>query len=251
MRIIKVPRVNALGKEGSEKAPDLILKEAGLKGEEVEIDNFDLEKSDKEIYEKAKEVFGEGGGVFVGGDHSISFPILRGFKEVYENCFLIVFDAHADCDFANKEPTHEEWLRAIVEAGWKPENIVLIGVRKMWDVEKKFLKEKGIKYFSANIDIEGVADYVTENAQGKDVYVSVDVDVFEPCVAPGVHYPESEGLSSKEFFYLWRRILHLPGLRGMDVVEVVPSLDEKYDYRTVKLGGKVLGGFFGRGLVNF
>ena len=245
MRIIKVAGISALGKSGPEGAADKIVGELGVDAEDVVVDNSNVEECGKVIYERAKEVFEkEGKCVFIGGDHSISYPIVKAFNEKFENAFLIVFDAHADCDYCAKEPTHEEWLRGVVDAGFKPENIVLIGARKMWDVERKFLAERGIKVFSEMGDVEAVADYVTEKANGKDVYVSVDVDVLEPAVAPGVSYAEPDGLGSRELFYLLRRIFCIKSLRVLDVVEVDVVKDERYDFRTVKVAARIVELFF-------
>jgi len=249
MKIVKVPRVNALGKKGPAGAADLIMRELEknklkLDVSSIEVDNSDVEDSERNIYEGAGRIFESGEKVvFVGGDHSISSPIVRAFNEKFEDAFLIVFDAHADCMPAMKEATHEEWLRAVVEAGFNPENVVLIGVRKMWDVERKFLSEKGIKVFSEVYDAEAVGDYVTERALGKNVYVSVDVDVLEPAVAPGVSYAEPNGLTSREFFYLLRRVFRVKGVRALDVVEVDVVKDARYDYRTVGVAAKIIESF--------
>jgi arginase family enzyme len=248
MKVVKIPRVNALGHEGPTEAPDLIVAELEknklkLDISSVDIDNSNVEASEKAIYTKSREVFANMEReriAFIGGDHSISSPIIRAFNEKFSDAFLVVFDAHADCDYCAKEATHEEWLRAVVKSGFKPENIVLIGARRMWDVERKFLAEKGIKVFSEFYDLEAVGDYVTENANGKNVYVSVDIDVLEPAVAPGVTYAEPNGLSSKELFYLLRRIFCIKSLRAIDVVEVDVVKDEKYDSRTVKVAAKIV-----------
>ncbi len=252
MKIVEVSRVNALGKNGPVGAAERIVAELGVDSEVVSIDNSDVESSERVVYERAKEIFGsDDKAVFVGGDHSITYPIVKAFNERYDDAFLIVFDAHADCDYCAKEPTHEEWLRGVVEAGFKPENIVLIGARKMWDVERKFLREKGIKVFSEVYDVEAIGDYVTENAMGKDVYVSVDIDVLDPAVAPGVSYAEPNGLSSKELFYLLRRIFRVKGIRALDVVEVDVVKDEKYDFRTVKVAARIIGEFLKCGSYKF
>jgi len=154
---------------------------------------------------------------------------------------LIVFNAHADCMPTMEEPTHEEWLRAVVEnCGLSGDRIILIGARKIEPVERKFLREKGVKVFSDIYDLESVWDYITERANGADVYVSVDVDVLDPVFAPAVNYPEVDGLSSRELFYLLKRIFCIKSLKCLDVVEVVPSKDEKYDYRTVKVAAKIV-----------
>ena len=252
MKVVKIGCVNALGKDGPVGAADRVVGELGVDAEDVSVDNSNVEESGKVIYERAKLIFGgDEKCVFIGGDHSISYPIVKAFSEKFSDAFLIVFDAHADCDYCAKEPTHEEWLRGVVEAGFKPENIVLIGARKMWDVERKFLREKGIKVFSEVYDVEAIGDYVTENAMGKDVYVSVDIDVLEPAVAPGVSYAEPNGLSSKELFYLLRRIFRVKGIRALDVVEVDVVKDEKYDFRTVKVAARIIGEFLKCGSYKF
>ena len=216
--------------------------------EEIHVDNGDVLESEKLIYKNAKEEFEiQEKVVFIGGDHSISYPLVKAFYETFkEDSFLIVFDAHADCDECCKEPTHEEWLRGVIESGFSPEKIILIGLRKVWKNEKKFLAEKGVKFFGCDCDLEGAADYIMEIAKDSQIYLSVDIDVFEPSVAQGVHYPEPSGLTAKGFFYLFKRFLHLPNLRVLDVVEIVPWKNEKYDFRTVKLGAKIVKVFLER-----
>ncbi len=235
MRIIKVPRINALGLKGPESAPNLILAElkkiypdySKLDLEEIHVDNSDVRESENLIYKNAKEEFeNRESVVFIGGDHSISFPILRGFMDGVEGeKFLIVFDAHADCMKPMKEPTHEEWLRAVIEGGFNPENIILIGCRKIEKQEADFLRKNRVKIFSGEGHMESIADYVTEKARDKEVYISIDIDAVDPAFAPGVNYPEPAGLTSKEFFYLLKRVFHLPKIRGLDIVEVVPDKD--------------------------
>lgn len=240
VKVVSVPRISALGKTGPEKMGDAVLAELGIKAERIEVDNSNVESSEKAIYDKAKELFEKDEkACFIGGDHSISYPIFRAFNEV-KDAFLIVFDAHADCDIANQEPTHEEWLRAVIERGLDASKVILIGVRKMWDVEKEFLEEKGVKVFGEVNDLEAVADYVTEKANGKDVYVSVDIDVLDSAFAPAVNCPEVNGMSSKELFYLLRRIFCMKSLKVLDVVEVVPEKDERYDGRTTKVAAAIV-----------
>ena len=233
VKIVGIPRINALGHKGPEEMPAAVSKILKQDFEIMKVDNDDIEKSEKEIFEKAGEILGNEKVCFVGGDHSITYPIIKSFREKYKNPFLIVFDAHADCMPPMSEPTHEEFLRAIVENGFNTENIILIGARKIEPEEMRFLKSKGIKVFSEINDVEAVADYVTENANGHDLYVSVDIDALDPAYAPAVNYPEAAGLSSKDFFYLLRRIFRIKTLKAIDVVEAVPDKDEKYDYRTI------------------
>ena len=77
-----------------------------------------------------------------------------------------------------------------------------------------------------------------EFANGKELYVSVDIDVIDPAFAPATGYPEPGGLSSREFIYLIQRINKMKNLRGIDIVEINPEKDE--NNLTIKLGAKIL-----------
>jgi agmatinase len=260
--IVKIPGINGLGKtNGCEKAGNEIIKELRnisvneqgreiefnkLELEEIHVDNGDVEKANDLIYQNSFEIFEENPKViFLGGDHSISYSLTRAFFDFCENSgkepCLIVFDAHADCDNPNKEPTHEEWLRKLVEDGFPVENILLIGVRKIWKNEMDFIKKKGIKIISMEqlrSNIEDSCDIIMEFTNGKELYVSIDVDVIDPAFAPATGYPEIGGLSSREFIYLIQRINKMKNLRAVDIVEINPLKDR--DNLTIKLGAKIL-----------
>ena len=262
MFIVKVPGINGLGKtKGCEKAGNKILEaleeihsnEQGmpidarlLDLEEIHLDNSNVQLSNDLIYKNCFEIFNEKPKVvFLGGDHSISYSAARAFldfcqTENKEPC-LIVFDAHADCMTPMREPTHEEWLRKLIEDGFPVENILLVGVRNMWKDEIVFLKEKGIKIVSMEQmrnDLEDSCDLLMEFAKDKELYVSIDIDVVDPAFAPATGYQEPAGLSSREFLYLIQRLNKLKNLRAVDIVEINPNKDS--DGRTVKLGAKIL-----------
>ena len=264
--VVKVPGVNGLGKtNGCEKAGNEILRELrnihssesgkiidvdSLDLEEIHVDNGNVEEANKLIYKNAFETFEDyPKTVFLGGDHSVSYPLTRAFFDYCENSgkqpCLVVFDAHADCMPAIKEPTHEEWLRKLIEDGFPVENILLVGVRNMWPDETKFLKSKGIKTVSMEQlrnNLEDSCDLIMEFAEAseknKELYVSIDIDVLDPAFAPGTGYPESGGLSSRDFVYLIQRINKVKNLKAVDIVEINPLKDK--DNMTVKLGAKIL-----------
>jgi len=263
MFIVKVPGINGLGKtKGCEKAPNVILEalkdihsnESGkpidfrlLDLEEIHLDNYNLELTNNLIYKNSFKMFEtQPKTLFIGGDHSISYSITRGFFDSCQNSgkqpCLIVFDAHADCMKPMKEPTHEEWLRKLVEDGFPVKNILLVGVRNMWQDEIIFLKEKGIRMISMNQfldNLQDTCDIIMEFSDGKNLYVSIDIDVIDPAFALGTGYPEPGGLSSRDFLYLIQRMNKIKNLRGMDLVEINPEKDK--DNQTVKLGAKIIG----------
>jgi len=262
MFVVRVPGINGLGKtKGCEKAGNAILKSlreirSNEKGkiidvdkldlEEIHLDNGNVEYSNELIYKNAFETFEtKPRVVFLGGDHSISYSLTRAFLDYCENSgkepCLIIFDSHADCMKPMKEPTHEEWLRKLIEEGFPSENVLLVGARNIWEDEMKFLKQKRIRIISMEQlrnNLEDSCDIIMEFANGKELYVSADIDVIDSVFAPGTGYPESGGLSSREFIYLIQRINKMKNLRAVDIVEINPAKDD--GEKTVKLGAKIL-----------
>lgn len=264
MLIVKIPGINGLGEtKGCEKAGNAILEalkeiysnESGvpidtrlLDLEEIHLDNSDLETSNELIYKNSLECFEEKPKtIFLGGDHSISFSTTRAFlehckKSEKEPC-LIVFDAHPDCmgSADSKLPTHEEWLRSLIQSGFPLENIFLIGVRNSDPSETVFLKKHNIKVRSMNQILENLedsCDTIMEFSKDKELYISIDIDVVDPAFAPGTRYKEPGGLTTRQFLYLIQRLNKVKNLRAVDIVEVNPDKDDSD--LTVKLGAKIL-----------
>jgi len=264
--IVKVPGINGLGKtKGCEGAGNAILKalkdvwtsEEGkevdsskIDLEEIHLDNSNLEITNKLIYKNAFEMYEEQPKtIFLGGDHSVSYSLTRAFFDYCQNSgkepCLIVFDAHADCmpvtKGAENFPTHEEWLRKLIEDGFPTKNILLVGGRNFLKEESDFLKSHKIKTISMNqllLNIEDSCDIIMEFSSGKELYLSIDIDAVDPAFAPSTGYCESGGLTSRQMIYLIQRLNKVKGLRAIDIVEI----NEKEDKEgiTVKLGAKLL-----------
>ena len=264
MFIVKVPGINGLGKtEGCERAGNAILdslreihsNEQGkpvdadlLDFEEIHLDNANLSLTNKLIYENSLETFEtKPKTTFLGGDHSISYSINRAFLE---NCrengrepCLIIFDAHADCmKSMNKGfPTNRGWVRKLIEDDFPSENIMIVGARNISSEENSFLKSNKIRMINMNQllqDIQDTCDVIMEFSSGKDLYVSIDIDVLDSAFVPSTAYPEPGGLTSRQFLYMIQRINKIKNLRGIDLVEINPEKDE--NNKTVKLGAKIL-----------
>ncbi|MCX8194016.1 MAG: arginase family protein [Candidatus Pacearchaeota archaeon] len=225
MLFVKVPFVNGLGKtKGCEKASDLIVRKK--KALEIKVDNENIEESIKRIYNEALKLFKTKEKVlFIGGDHSISYPLAKAFaKTRKEKKYLVVFDAHADCMTRMKEPTHEEWLRAVLEEKLF-DKIFLIGTRKIEPEEKKFL-EKRKEVVIGKIETDNVCC----------VYLSIDIDVFDPRIAPATGYKEKGGMKLKEFYELFDRLKDKA--KAIDLVEVNPEKD--LNGKTIKLARELI-----------
>ena len=241
VRIIKVPGINGLNKtKGCEKASNFIFEsikkiysnEKGsiidsenLEVQEMSLELGDIDKMNEQISSESSKLFenySEDKLVFLGGDHSISFPLVKSFFESVqekkgEPC-LIVFDAHPDLMPVTdkKAPSHEEWLRGLIEAGFPAENILLVGVRNSDSKENYFIKENGIKKIDMGqflVSIEETCDYIMEFSQGRDLYFSLDIDVVDPVFAPGTYYTEVGGLTSRQMIYLLQRMSKIKNLK--------------------------------------
>lgn len=272
MLVVKVPGVNSRGKTlGCERSGNEILRilkkeifsnSSGkdldfsrLDLEEIHLDNSDLEVTNKLIYKNSFDSYSENPRVvFLGGDHSISYSLTRAFFDYCQNSefvkepCLIVFDAHPDLMPPQKEgqrfPTHEGWLRKLIEDGFPIKNVLLVGVRNSWKDERDFIRDKKIKVISVDslsLDLEKVTDSIMEFSRGKELYVSFDIDVVDPSFAPSTGRCEPGGISSMEAIYLSRRISKMKNLKAFDLVEINSENDEKFGGMTVKLGARILG----------
>ncbi|PIU21168.1 MAG: hypothetical protein COT15_03790 [Candidatus Diapherotrites archaeon CG08_land_8_20_14_0_20_34_12] len=190
---------------------------------------------------------------FIGGDHSITFPIISAYsktnKKNKKKTGLIVFDAHVDCTSDFLAPSHEDIMRSIAKENLiRPENILILGVRKIYDVEKKFLKNDKI---GKKIKIVRTSEINNSKKPKKSeillldfiknldsVYVSIDIDVFDPKIAPGTGYLVKNGLFEKQFFILLNIILKSKKVSGFDLVEVNPKKDIKN--KTFLLSKKII-----------
>ncbi|WP_419911393.1 agmatinase [Hoeflea sp.] len=170
----------------------------------------------------------------MGGDHSLSFPVLRGLVDESKPVGMIHFDAHTDLFdsyFGDFKLTHGTPFRRAIEAGiLDPARVVQIGIRGtaygFEDIE--WGEEQGVRIIRIEELMDrGVEDVMAEARQivGTDeTYVSFDIDFIDPAFAPGTGTPEIGG---PDTFTAQRCVRLLDGVRiiGADVVEVSPPLD--------------------------
>ncbi|MBT5021801.1 arginase family protein [Candidatus Woesearchaeota archaeon] len=258
-KIIKIPfSKGGLGKtEGCELGPDKIvsvlkglgLNEKGYKAQFsfdlVDVDQNDIELTNSNIFSKVLDVVVSGGkNILLGGDHSITYSAFKAVAAKNPGCGLVIFDAHPDCENDFNPPTHEDFLKVLVNEGIvDPSRVILVGVRSWDGKEKEFLDSMKIRYFSMKqIKLTGVSevcDTVTETIRGwNSVYVSIDIDCVDPAHAPGTGYCEPGGLSSRDLIYFLQRLRLLRNIKMIDLVEINPEKD--VNGMTVVLGAKIV-----------
>jgi len=260
MKLIKIPSSQGgLGKaDGSELAPDIIIEKTKelFMSEDGILPNFDIDKvniipsnieeTNKNIEEKAKQILKDNEKpLFLGGDHSITFPIVKAFKEIYpENPGIIIFDAHPDAENDFMPPTQEDLLQGLINQNIiKTENIILIGTRNWDKKEIEFINKHKIKFFNmkeiAKEGIKEVSESIMSVARNfKDLYISIDIDVLDPAFAPGTGYQEPGGLTTRQLLFFLHRLKLLKNLRAYDLVEINPKKD--INDLTSKVGAKIL-----------
>jgi agmatinase len=198
-----------------------------------------IERSHAFIYRKVREVAETGAiPIVLGGDHSITWPSATAVAEVRRpgTLGIVHFDAHADT-------APEDWgvlaghgtpMRRLIESGAVAgRNFVQVGLRGYWPPVDVFawMHEQGMRWhLMREIEergMEAVVDHaIGEALDGADaIYLSVDIDVLDPGMAPGTGTPEPGGLLTRELLRAIRRIVGAVDLAGMDIVEVSPPYD--------------------------
>ncbi len=181
----------------------------------------------------------------LGGDHSIAMGTLAGMHAAHGPGGVLWIDAHGDLNRPETSPSgnvHGMPLAAALGAcgfsldgfdgpPWvDPVRVALVGVRSLDPGEKDLVKEQGIAVFTiADLDRRGVAEVMREAidiVRGPAfVHLSLDVDVCDPEIAPGVGTPVRGGLSYREAHLAMELIAEAEILSSMEVVEVNPILD--------------------------
>ena len=187
----------------------------------------------EEVAKKVKETIGKNKlPLLLAEKHTAS---LEAVKALPKDTKIIIFDAHADLkdEYLGKKISYATWLKRVCEI-IPTKNICLIGVRSCDDDEYNFMKEKNILYFTssqAKKSLEKIKKFV----EGSTVYISIDMDVFDPSIAPAVENPEPNGMLYKEFLEVAEAICKTKVI-GLDLVEIRPLPNNRItEFLAIKL----------------
>lgn len=205
--------------------------------------------------------------VVVGGDHAMAIGTWSGIisaLQAKQNFGLIWIDAHMDSHTPATTPSmaihgmplavllgHGE--KALVELGGQspklsPQHVVLIGVRSFEEGEAALLKKLNVKIFYMNevkqrglsIVLKEAIEIVSKNTKGFGV--SVDLDAFDPILAPGVGSPEKDGIDDLgDIHQAFKFLKQAKGLKAIEIAEYNPSRDS--EHKTAELVKLILGEF--------
>ncbi len=187
----------------------------------------------KMVEQKAAELFRVTFPTFLGGDHSVTIPLLNAAAGIWgDELGIIHLDAHLDlcAELDGNLLSHGCTHRRILEKNNLPlGQVYFIGIRSFETQELQFLENQQANiYTAAHICREGIAPTAQEVCRGlekhKAVYLTLDIDFLDPSAAPGTGTPKPGGFSSRDLLLFLRYFAELP-LIGLDVVEVSPPLD--------------------------
>ena len=159
--------------------------------------------------------------VILGGEHSVSIGAFEAMASRHSNLTVLQLDAHADLKDSYESSTHSHACVMARAKEYAP--VVQVGIRSMdisekknMDPERVFLA-RDICYHQGGEWIERVVSLLTEN-----VYLTIDLDVFDPSVIPATGTPEPGGLGWYDVIALIRAVCSQRNLVGFDIVELCP-----------------------------
>ena len=207
-----------------ETATEPYLEGVYLAGEVTE--DSSPEAMTEAVYQKTKEMLQYEDKLFTlfGGEHSVSIGSIRAVGEKYENLTVLQLDAHTDLrpEFHGSTSNH---ACAVFEANQK-HNLVQVGIRSC-DVEEMQYVPKGQCFWAHEIAenpnwIEGVLSKVSGN-----VYITIDLDAFDPSIAPSTGTPEPGGLAWYPTLKLLKKVFEKCNVVAFDIVELMDSANPK------------------------
>ena len=236
-KIREVTNDLALTTEMGLEIPNLEVVDLG----DVQIEASEVDKNLKEIKNFLYQIYNQKRDVIpimVGGDHFCSFPVIQTVGDIFEDkdqFGILIFDAHLDL--------YEEWDKGVYSHATishrvfdldyvNNNNIIIVGTRDIDIPELQIAKEEKIKHLDAyQLQEYGLNRYIQEiinffkNSKIKFLYVSIDIDVLDPSIAPGTGFAIPGGLSYRELWTILRQVANEFKIVGFDLVEVAPNLD--------------------------
>jgi len=222
-------------RKGTLNAPSVILErfepESNVLVNEVFPDEFDLEETHERIYRNTVDLLDYNNSVIsVGGDHSVSFPVIKALKEANPEMELVWLDAHLDLkEKVDGHISHDVVVRELLDSGFSEDEITFVGITRIDEDEEKFLENHDLTVYMA----DEVSEFLQKYQSEQEVYLSVDIDVLKQSEAPGTGYPDGQ-LSMKQV----KKVIEKVSPFHADLVEVAPPFDERSE--TIKNAEKIL-----------
>lgn len=205
---------NAAAENGLELGTDILLEDIG----DLALDDSGNEVAS--IGEAIRAAVADGAvPISLGGDHMVTYPIVAALAEAHGPLNILHFDAHPDLydDFEGDPLSHASPFARIMDGG-HARRLVQFGIRTL----NRHCRDQAQRF---GIEIVEMRDFAPDRVPIPDapLYISIDLDGFDPAYAPGVAHHESGGPSVREFLSVLQRVRG--GIVGADVVELNPARD--------------------------
>jgi len=174
--------------------------------------------------------------ITLGGDHSLSLPLLRAHHRLHGPLAVVHFDAHPDTwdeEYPTFKYSHGTPFRRAIEEGLIDTAAYLqIGIRGPTGGPQDYAEARqlGARLITideaADLGVKGIVSEIQQRVAGRPMYVTLDIDAVDPAFAPGTGTPEVGGFTSYQMLQLLRGLAGL-NLIGADVVEVAPPFDSQ------------------------
>ncbi|ANB56772.1 agmatinase [Anoxybacillus sp. B7M1] len=161
----------------------------------------------------------------MGGEHLVSWPVMKAVYKKYPDLAIIHMDAHTDLreQYEGEPLSHSTPIRKIAEL-IGPQNVYSFGIRSGMKEEFQWAKENGM--YIAKFEVLEPLKQVLPTLAGRPVYVTIDIDVLDPAHAPGTGTVDCGGITSKELLAAIHEIARSDvHVVGADLVEVAPVYD--------------------------
>ena len=208
---------------------------------DIKVEPSNVDKNLKEIktfvdliYKQKSDVIP----VMIGGDHFCSLSVIKAVGDHFskkDEFGVLIFDAHLDLyeEWDNSVYSHATISHRIYDLEYvNNKNLLIVGSRDIDIPELEIAKAEEVVHFDAHLLVEiGLKQFTDniikffKNSSIRDLYISIDIDVLDPSIAPATGYAIPGGFTYRELWKILREITNHFNVVGFDVVEVAPNLD--------------------------
>jgi agmatinase len=241
----------ALTTEMGIEIPSLKVIDAG----DIRIVDSNVELNLKEINEFITRIYNKKQNIVlvaIGGDHFCTYPVVKSMGKnlnLNDGVGILVFDSHLDLydEWDKGVYSHATISHRIYDLDFVDNNkLLIVGTRDMDIPELKIANEEHITHYDAflfsDLGLQKLTNDIInffKNSKIKKLYVSIDIDVLDPSIAPATGYAIPGGLSYRELWHILRTLAKNFNIIGFDLVEVAPNLDPPNNM-TANLAAKLI-----------
>ncbi|MEM9325860.1 MAG: agmatinase [Bacteroidota bacterium] len=207
---------NAFAENGTEILQGLTYRDLG----DMDLAGASREQAFRKIKAQAAAVIADGNHLLsIGGDHSVSYPLVSAFAERFPGLHILHLDAHADLyeDFEGNPYSHASPFARILESS-AVDSLTQVGIRTLNTHQREQAQRFGVQL----VEMKSYSTAFLKDLKGP-LYISLDLDVLDPAFAPGVSHHEPGGLSTRQVLDLLQGID--VNVVGADMVEYNPVRD--------------------------